>query len=341
MDNVDAKVPLEQIDVESPDKLQTTEKQKAQAESAVQFAKYLTTRYPQVDDMHKLTIEASDGVHLELPELPDSLEVEPQLNYYIAGSLATTLLSRAGSIDLCEETQGSSITVTRSVVNPPETRTALAEFARPIGDIDYVPTDHYQELKKAVQDSYGKVSDEEYQKGRSKYLWKGGGGPSFDELPKEALPAVNRGENSLKVMCDPVEMYGTKKFARINLEGHDYYIARPDTIIGYKMLHMLQSYDQKPEKFNIDFARLHKALLGLYSEDEMVGLTHQILAEYEARMARVSAVFDKLHEPKLPKMAQDLLAKLNLGAEARSFMSRVVAYDQDHGQLLSTPVVST
>lgn len=341
MDNVDAKVPLEQIDVESQDKLQTTKKQEAQVESAVQFAKYLTTRYPQVDSMRKMTIEAGDGVHVELPELPDSLHVEPQLNYYIAGSLATTLLSRAGSIDLCEETQGSNITVTKSVVIPPETRAALAEFTRPIGDIDYVLTEHYRALQQVVQDSIGKVSNDEYQQGRAKYLWKGGGGPSFDELPKEALPALKKGEDSLKVMCDPVDMYGTKKFARINIEGHDYYIARPDTIIGYKILNMLQSYDKKPEKFNEDFARLHQAISGLYSEDEMVGLTHQVLAEYETAMARVSAVFDKPHEPQLPKMVKDLLAKPNLGAEARSFMSRIVAYDQNHGQILSSPTVPT
>lgn len=327
-------VPIKEVYVVSPDKFKTLESQTSQVESAVHFAKYLTDHYPQVDDMRRITVGVDEGIRVELPDLPEPIHPEPQLNYYIAGSLATTLLSRAESIDLCKETSGSDIIISQSIPNPSETRAALAEFARPIGDIDYVPTEHYYGLKKIVQDSYGKVSDTEYQEGRAQYLWKGGGGPSFDELPAEALPAIKKGEDSIKVMCDPLEVPGTKKFARINIEGQDYYVARPDTIVGYKILHMLQSYDQKPEKFNADFARLHKAITGLYSEDEMIGLTHQILSECEASMAEVSAVVNKSHEPKLPQLVQKLLARPDLSVESRAFIDKVVAYDQNHGQIL-------
>lgn len=334
-----SEVSIQDVDVITPDVPQPKETQNAQVESAVQFAKYLTTRYPQVDNMRKMSVEVDDGLHVELPELPDAMQVEPRLNYYIAGSLATTLLSRAQTIDLCEETTTSNINVTRSVANTPETQTALAEFARPIGDIDYVPTEHYDALKKVVQDSYGKVSSDEYQQGRVKYLWKGGGGPTFDELPPESARALKRGEGQLAIMCDPVEVYGTKKFARVSIDGQDYYVARPDTIVGYKILHMLQNYDQKPDKFNADFARLHQAMAGLYSEDELISLTHRILGEYEASMAKVSAAFNHQHEPKLPQMAQVLLAKPNLGSEARTFIEKIVTYDQSHGSTLgiSTP----
>lgn len=326
------------------EQLQEREKHEKQVDASVEFARYLTTRYPQVDSIRKITVEIDDNVHVESPGLPEDIQVDPQLNYYLAGSLATALLSRAETIDLCEETNGSAIRVVRSVTNPEFTRTVLAEFARPIGDIDYVPTDHYKELQQQVQDSFGKVTSEKYQQDRAKYLWKGGGGPKFGEVPANAAAALKRGvdrADNYGVMCDPVETYGTKKFARIKIGEQNYYIARPDTIIGYKILHMLQSYDQKPDKFNTDFAKLLQAVNGLYTEDELVQLTHHILGEYEESLAKISDVFDKPHKPKLPKMTQDLLGNQNLGQEARSFLGKIIAYDQNNGQILgnqpSTP----
>ena len=329
--------------VPKSEKMALREGQKERVDAAVNFAHYLTSRYLQIDNMRNRTIEIDEGIHVELPELPEIVQVEPQLNYYLAGSLATTLLSRAETIELCEETNGSDIKIARSIAVPESTRTILAEFARPIGDIDYVPTAHYGELQQQVQNSFGKVSNEDYQQGRVKYLWKGGGGPKFGEIPADALPALKRQRDqgdTYGVMCDPIETYGTKKFARVKIEGQDYFVARPDTIVGYKILHMLQSYGQKPDKFNTDFARLYQAVNGLYTGEELVQLTHHILGEYEESMAKVSDLFKKPHEPKLPKMTQNLLGKPYLAQEARTFIGKIVAYDQEHGQILglTTPL---
>lgn len=325
-------------DVISVDKPVAIEQQITQVDSAIHFAKYLTARYPQVDAIQNIAIELDgESTQVNLPEPPEGIKILPQLNYYLVGSLATTLLSRAETIDLCEETTGSNITVTESVANPQATRDLLAEFARPIGDIDYVPTVHYRELQKVVQDSFDSVSSEEYQRGRAKYLWKGGGGPKYGEIPPEATLAIKREpdrKDDFGIMCDPVEIYGTRKFARINIEGNEFFVARPDTLVSYKILHMLQSYDQKPDKFNKDFAKLHQAMTKLYTDDEMVELTHKTISEYEASMSKISSTFDKNYHSKLPAMTSNLLNRSDLSDEARGFIEKVVAFDQINGSIL-------
>lgn len=323
-------IPLQPFDAMSVDKHRSVEKSNAQIHAAVQFAHYIVNRYPQVDDMHKIVFEVDEGIHVELPPLPEGIQAEPQLNYYLAGSLATMLLSQAETIELCEETNGAHITIVRSLANPVEVRSVLTEFARPIGDLDYVSTAHYKALLHAAQDTFGSVSNEVYQQNKRKYLGKGGGGPSFDELPKEALSALKEQPGSLMVMCDPVEVYGTNKFARVTIDGQQYYLTRPDTIIAYKTLHMLQSYDQKPEKFNSDFVLLHKALLGLYTEEELVKLTHQIVSEYENSMAQISTIFRRVYKPKFAQLAAALLARQDVAPESRDFIEKVLVYDQAH-----------
>jgi hypothetical protein len=314
--------------------------QNAQIEAVIKFSQFLTSRYPQTDDMRNMSLEVNDGVHVQLPPLPDVLQTEPLLNYYLAGSLATTLLSRADTIDICEETTGSDITVSRTISNPPQSRAIFADFARPIGDIDYVTTDHYEALKKQAADSYGKVSDEEYRQSRKKFLWKGGGGPSFDEVPHEALPALKRSEGTLKIMCDPVAVYGAKKFARIEVGGQDIFIARPDTIITYKFLHALDSFNLKIDKFNTDFPKIFQAITGLYSEDELAAATHQALGDYEKALANVSTIFGKHHQPQLPAKMHKF-AQQPLAPQLRSFMDKVVTYDHSHGHILgSTPLTA-
>lgn len=276
-----------------------SEPNRKQIDATIKFAEYLTQRYPQVDG--------------------------GQLNYYFAGSLATTLLSQVNTIEICEETDGSNINVVKSLTVPDETKKSLTEFARPIGDIDYIPTQHYRDLQKEVQDLFGKVTSEEYQRGRSKLLWKGGGGPSFDEIPTDAVSALKRGENSLKVMCDPVETYGTKKFARINVNNQNYYVARPDVILGYKVLHMLQSYDLKSDKFNSDFPKLLDALKGLYSEEDLVSVGKQIISEYGESIERISEDSKRLTDTKLTQMTKKVLENENLDQKSKDFIRKVIA----------------
>ena len=75
-----------------------TPDQKEILESAIKFAEYLTDRWQQVDIVRKPVVKIDDkGTTVELPELPEGMETETSLNYYLCVSLATMLLAGATS----------------------------------------------------------------------------------------------------------------------------------------------------------------------------------------------------------------------------------------------------
>lgn len=287
-----------------------TPEQKEILESATKFAEYLTGRWPQVDTGRKPVVEIDDkGRTVELPELPEGIETETRMNYYLSGSLASMLLSRAERFTEMDETQIPALAEARTREIPESARKILASFARQIGDLDYVPTDHY--------------------KANPTRLKKGGGGPSFDEVPEEGRKVLKRGENQIKVMCDPVEAYGARRIARVNIEGQDYYVARPDTILAYKVLHLLQSYEQKPEKFNTDFGKLLGALREMYSEEELGQITQQVLTDYEDAMEGLHIRMNDgkenppAYERKVPKFIERVLANPQVSPEIRTTLEKL------------------
>ncbi len=301
--------PQETPKAEKPE-TEITPEQKEILESATKFAKYLTGRWPQVDTGRKPIVEIDDkGTTVELPELPEGIETEARMNYYLAGSLASMLLSRAERFTEMDEAQIPALAEARTREIPESARKILASFARQIGDLDYVPTDHY--------------------KANPTRLTKGGGGPSFDEVPEAGRKVLKRGENQIKVMCDPVEAYGARRIAKVNVEGQDYYVARPDTILAYKVLHLLQSYEQKPEKFNTDFGKLLGALREMYSEEELGQITQQVLTDYEDAMEGSHIRMNEgkenppAYERKIPKFVERVLANPQVSPEIRATLEKL------------------
>lgn len=275
-------------------------------ESSARFAEYLTGRWPQTNDGRRITLEIDErGTKVELPKLPDSVTTTPRLNYYIAGSLGTMLLAQADTITDLDE----NLEVGQTMTIPVRTREILGSFVRQIGDLDYIPTDAYR------KDPTG--------------LKKGGGGPSFDEVPENARRVLKISEGSIKLMCDPLTEYGTKRIARVVVGGKDYYLARPDTMLGYKILHILQGYERKPERFNEDFGKLLEAIRNMYSDEELISTTYQILQDYEEamRQSHNSAGWDKQYETRLPRFIRDTLSAPNLSPEIRTFIEKLKVKD--------------
>lgn len=299
--------------------------------SAEKFAEHLTSRFPQVDQNRRMIIEVDEkGATVELPELPESIQSEPIMNYYLSGSLATMLISRAEHFTEIDESHMPGVKEGQTRDIPENARHILATFARPVGDLDYVPSDFYSGKKAHVQNSYGKVSSEEYQQMRTKYLWKGGG-PKFEEIPDEARKCLKRGETQLSIMVDPVESYGARRVAKVVVAGKEYFVARPDTIFAYKVLHLLQGYEQKPEKFNADFGKLLSAMKEMYSEDELLQITTQILSDYENAMEASHRRFyegdeAKPFEHKIPAFAKRVLGNQDITSEIRGVVERVEKY---------------
>ncbi len=284
-------------------------------ESAEKFAEHLTSLFPQVD---------GKGTAVELPE---STRAEPMINYYLSGSLATMLLSRAEQFTEIDESQIPTVKEGRTRNIPESTRLILSTFARPIGDLDYVPTDYYNDKKVQIQNSYGKVSTEEYLQMRTKYLWKGGG-PKFEEIPEEARKCLGRVNTQLSIMVDPVESYGARRVAKVVVAGREYFVARPDTIFAYKVLHLLQGYEQKPDKFNADFGKLLSAMKEIYSEDDLLQITTQILNDYENVMEASHRRFHRddqvnPYEHKIPAFAKRILGNHNITPEIRRVVERI------------------
>src|SRR3989338_3901532 len=90
--------------VKTPER-EVTPEQRELVESATKFAEYLISRWPQVDTSKKPAAEVDDGTAVGSPELPERIEVEQRMNYYLSGSLASMLLSRAERFTEMDETQ--------------------------------------------------------------------------------------------------------------------------------------------------------------------------------------------------------------------------------------------
>jgi len=293
-------------------KVEITPDQKEILESAIKFAEYLTDRWPQVDIVRKPVVKIDDkGTTVELPELPEGIETETRLNYYLCGSLATMILACATSFTKMDGTQLPALVEVCTREIPESARTILASFARQIGDLDYARMNHY--------------------KPGPPRLTKGGGGPSFDEVPEAGRKVLRREERQIMVMCDPVKVFGINRVAKVNVEGRDYYIPTPDTIFAYKVLHLLENYERKPEKFNADFGKLLSALKEMYNEEELMQITRQILAHYEESMkelhTRLMRSLQRLdqdepppYEKRIPKSIERLLANQQLSPEIRAML---------------------
>lgn len=83
---------------------------------SVELARYIQSHFPQT----------TPGDHGEI------------LQYYFGGSLATNLLSQAREVVLLDQAALPKVVALSSRLIPTSTRTKLAKFARPVGDIDMV-----------------------------------------------------------------------------------------------------------------------------------------------------------------------------------------------------------
>ncbi len=310
--------------------IKITPEQKEILESAVKFAEYIVSRFPQIDENRRIIIEVSEeGPTVELPEMPEFIEtVLMMLNYYFSGSLATMLLSMAEQFTEIDESELPGIKEGQTRTIPESAREILATFARPIGDLDYVPTDFYEGKRAHVRSLYGKVSSEEYQKLCAKFLWKGGS-IGFDEIPEEASKCLKREATQLRIFVDPLECYGVKRVAKIVVAGKEYFIARPDAMFAYKVLHLLQAYEQKPEKFNADFSKLFSAMKEIYSEDELLQTVFQVLKDYENAMEashrrwHEALGYEKPYKSEIPAFCKKILGNPSITPEIRYVIEEI------------------
>jgi hypothetical protein len=269
-------------------------------DAAIAFASYVTEKYPQINE-------------------------EGQLNYYMSGSLAVMLLSQADSIDLLDSSKLPDVS-TKETRNLDRGLSAkLADFTRPIGDFDFVELQPYKDGKKEIQEGYP-ANQDVYSQLRKKYLWKGGGGPSIDELPDLAKEVLAEAKPGYKVMCDPVSTYGEDQVTQVRIQDRDYFISDPNQIFGYKVLHLMQSFGNKPDKFKRDFTVLQDALSQLYNEEELIESAYAVLVGFEDSMAE--------YGPQASKHMRQLDQNPDFNSTVRPFFEKLKKYDVEHRNIM-------
>lgn len=266
-------------------------------DSAIVFVEYLTSRWSQTESQFDPNNNS------------ESIESQLKINYYISGSLAMMLLSESEKFTEMDESEIPHLIESETRRIPFNSRKVLASFARQIGDLDFVPVGDYKKNPKGIK--------------------KGGGGPSFAEIPEGGRKVLNQEQNQAKLMCDPVPAYGTDKIAKINVAGKEYYIARPDSIFAYKVLHLLQNYDQKPEKFNNDFGKILEVVKEIYSEKELDYVLRSVLSGYESAMEKSHNSFNEISDNPQPyvknilRLIEKLLDDIRISPEIRSVVENL------------------
>lgn len=269
-------------------------------EAALAFSSYVTDRYPQINDDNKL-------------------------NYSISGSLAMILLSQADTIEKLDSSQLPKVSLVEEQRLPDGLRSKLADFTRKIGDFDFVGTEVYdQALREA--NSYWPKNPEKYGNLRSKIITKGGGGPSVDELPDLARDILVEAKPGTKIMCDPVETYEQDQVVRIRVRGKNYFVSDPMQIFGYKVLHLMQSFSNKPSRFTRDFAILHGALSELCSEEELIESAYSVIVRFEDSMSE--------YGPKAVGYMAELYRNMDFNSTVRPFFERLKEYDKNHRRII-------
>lgn len=244
--------------------------------SAAQLISELTTMHPQV--------------------------VDGKVNYYLGGSLAIMALAEAGEFRLLDHKQlpaAEPIAGTRKL--GAESTAALDRFTRKIGDLDFIPLDHYSNTE-----------------GR---MTKGGGGPQVADFSPAARAALKQGAIGDPFMCDPVAaVNGDHRIAVVKLNGNDVYINAPADALAYKVVHIMEKLGncEANPKFAGDFNGLYDALKGHYTPEQLAARTNQILSGYNPKSA--NSLWVPEHSPEYT-------------GQLKTFIDRVIQLNADASYL--------
>jgi len=260
----------------------------------------------------EIILDGAQSFTSEVIEKYPQINEDGKLNYYIIGSLSVMLLLEAGKFEILDEKEIPKINVIGSKEIPQESIQHLKSFVRKIGDFDFVETDVYGEQKKAINQSYGKLPDEEYSQKRKQLLFKGVGGPQISELSEKARKVLKIGEGQLAVMYDPLETTTPHRVVRVKLNNQEVYVPDPRMILAYKVVHLGQSFENgnKTDKFVSDFDSMLNALTKMYSYEDLLQATYEAIFSYTPNFPNMTFVpyHNSKFQGKLRKFYDELLS---------------------------------
>lgn len=271
----EAQQPVEVL--KASERVPLTEEQATTLRSASDFAHELTAKFPQVD---------ANG----------------NINYYLAGSLATMLLIEGGGKMVpTKGTALNSFESTGAISIPEAGMNHLSTFIRKIGDLDYLPLKDYskQEVK----------------------LGKGGAGPAYNELSPSARNVFKESQDGSKVMADPVASKGDHTGVAVEVGGKTFYIANPVDALAYKLIHAAESFglsESKVPTMNKDFAALLNGLESVYPRETLVRAVSDAVSQYNKNSP--NGLYMRDYHP-------------GISPELKSFFNDVIALDPNAGYL--------
>lgn len=266
-------------------------------ENAKDFASYVVTKYPQVNE-------------------------KGELNYYLSGSLLMMLLSQAQYFELLDSSKIPEIKIAERRQIPLDLSDKLKQFARKIGDLDYVETSAYKKAKSELPDEY--VEPEKYAEEKSKFLPFGGESFSLTDFSKSSREILFQSLNSDKIICDSPKIYGEMEIAKIRLGNKDYFITDPLNFFGCKFLSILQKFPKKADSLKRDFNVLLPVFSELYSEQDLIKSTYELIDNFQnANLKQPTLIKDCFK-----KVKRNLF--FNFDSESRtlkSFLHKLKKYD--------------
>ncbi|HOW37243.1 MAG TPA: hypothetical protein PLK34_03275, partial [Candidatus Pacearchaeota archaeon] len=204
----------------------------------------------------------------------------------------------------------------------PELSDKLKSFARKIGDLDYIETSAYKQLKSEIPDEL--FDNERYLKEKRKFLPFGGESFSLEELPVSLRENLFVSGKDNQIFCDSAKEYDKMEVAKINFGDKDCFITNPLNFFGCKFLSILQKLPKKAESLKRDFSVLLPAFSELYSEQELINSTYILLKNFQKA------------KPEEPNLIKDYFKKVennllfNFDSNSRnlkSFLIKVKNYD--------------
>lgn len=266
---------------------------------------------PEFGPETEAVLEASRTFSHELVKLYPQTNEDGSLRYYFAGSLATNLLVQSEGIEQIDRQRLPKVVVLDSESTEPFTQEEQAASARKIGDLDVVF------LPAATTDADNTTP---------LTAIKGGDQLALSKFSPLALESFKPLDNLQAIFLDPLYS-ADPQVVRVHVDGQEYYIANPVSILANKVNHLCLTYvtspDEKRHQLNQDLRNAFAIGSKFADRPTLIAEIHDTLMDY---------AYEEANATVLPTAEHDL-AEDNV-----SLLQEVIAMDEDYAYFEKTGI---
>lgn len=263
----------------------------------------LAQKNPDILQETEAVLEASRTFSHELVELYPQTNEDGSLRYIIVGSLATNLLVQSEVIEQIDGQELTGFAVLEGENTVPFTPEEQALSARKIGDLDIVF------LPEARETTEGTTRLN---------AMKGGDQLAVSKFSSSALELFKTPDQLQAIFLDPLYS-ADPQVVRVKVDGQEYYIASPVSILANKANHLCLTYvtssDEKRQQLNQDLRNAFAIASKFTDRQTVIAEIHDIIMKY---------AYEEANATVLPTAEHDL-AEDNI-----SLLQEVIATDEDY-----------